>query len=530
MKRKTLLFIFLFCAFFITLGSKNVNAKSFQLKVWFSDTGMGSGISEMTVGERYYLCYEIIDLSTGKRANVDNNMNYQVKEVIKKSDGSNFQYTYSNSDNDWISFVTTKEGNCVGTVTVSGDLSVEASVNLKAYNKVSPGLNVSVYDASSNNEITKFEVGKEVYIDFSIIDTSTNQYINNATNRYKQGDGYTVSLTIFKDGISVKSVKYTNTDHFNVNFTPAEIGYYTISIDVEGTIDNKEAYIYNSIEKEHIYGGWTVTKQATCIEDGRMEATCTLCGQTTWKTISPKGHNYSAKVVAPTCSSEGYTLYTCSDCGDSYKSDYTDKSSHLFGNWIVIKNATCTEEGTEYRQCMLCWKEETRKIEKTNHNYVDIVILPTKNSNGYTQHICSVCESSYIDSYTSLNDNNSSNNSGNKNNNNNNNANKNNNNVEIKNTGNSTLSETIKEIGLSSRSRKLIIKWKKQTGAIQYQLLVATNKKMKKARLYYTTKNSKTIKKLKKGKKYYVKIRAVKVLNNKKVYGSWSIARNRKIA
>ena len=178
MKRKTLLFIFLFCAFFITLGSKNVNAKSFQLRVWFSNTGMGSGISEMTVGERYYLCYEIIDLSTGKRANADNNMSYQVKEVIKKSDGSNFQYTYSNSDNNWISFVPTKEGNCVGTVTVSGDLSVEASVNLKEYNKVRPGLKVSAYDSDSNSKITEFEAGKETYINYTLADIDTKEYIN----------------------------------------------------------------------------------------------------------------------------------------------------------------------------------------------------------------------------------------------------------------------------------------------------------------------------------------------------------------
>ncbi len=528
MKRKTLLFIFLFCAFFITLGSKNVNAKSFQLRVWFSNTGMGSGISEMTVGERYYLCYEIIDLSTGKRANADNNMSYQVKEVIKKSDGSNFQYTYSNSDNNWISFVPTKEGNCVGTVTVSGDLSVEASVNLKAYNKVRPGLKVSAYDSDSNSKITEFEAGKETYINYTLADIDTKEYINDTSIRYTEGNGYSVTVNIYKDDILVKSAMYRNKDHLDIYFTPL-IGQYKVVVKVDGTISVSKEITYSSTEKEHIYGGWTVTTQATCTGEGRMEATCTLCGRHTLKTIPPKGHNYSDKVVAATCSSEGYTLHTCSACGYSYKSDYTDKSSHLFGNWIVIKNATCTEEGIEYRQCILCWKEETRKIEKTNHNYVDNVILPTKYSKGYTQHICSVCESSYIDSYTYLNDNNNnnSNNSGNKNNNN---ANKNNNNVEIKNTGNSTLSETIKGIGLSSRSRKLIIKWKKQTGAIQYQLLVATNKKMKKARLYYTTKNSKTIKKLKKGKKYYVKIRVVKVLNNKKVYGSWSIARNRKIA
>lgn len=42
-------------------------------------------------------------------------------------------------------------------------------------------------------------------------------------------------------------------------------------------------------------------------------------------------HSYTATVVEPTCSEEGYTLYTCS-CGDSYKSDYTETTAHKFIN------------------------------------------------------------------------------------------------------------------------------------------------------------------------------------------------------
>ena len=36
-------------------------------------------------------------------------------------------------------------------------------------------------------------------------------------------------------------------------------------------------------------------------------------------------HSYEGIVTAPTTESEGYTTYTCSQCGDSYISDYVDK-------------------------------------------------------------------------------------------------------------------------------------------------------------------------------------------------------------
>ena len=38
-------------------------------------------------------------------------------------------------------------------------------------------------------------------------------------------------------------------------------------------------------------------------------------------------HSYSNKTVAPSCSSDGYTIHTCS-CGDSYKDNYKDALGH----------------------------------------------------------------------------------------------------------------------------------------------------------------------------------------------------------
>lgn len=34
-------------------------------------------------------------------------------------------------------------------------------------------------------------------------------------------------------------------------------------------------------------------------------------------------HSYIEEVQAPTCTQQGYTLYTCEACGDTYQDHYT---------------------------------------------------------------------------------------------------------------------------------------------------------------------------------------------------------------
>ena len=41
-------------------------------------------------------------------------------------------------------------------------------------------------------------------------------------------------------------------------------------------------------------------------------------------------HSYKTKTTKPTCTAKGYTTYTCTLCGCSYKADYTAKLSHKY--------------------------------------------------------------------------------------------------------------------------------------------------------------------------------------------------------
>ena len=102
----------------------------------------------------------------------------------------------------------------------------------------------------------------------------------------------------------------------------------------------------------------------------------------------------------------------------------------------------------------------------------------------------------------------------------------------------STPSKTVKvkapsKVKLTSakngKGKKLIVKWKKVTGAKGYQLQYAMNKKFKKKKSVQTKKTKYTIKKLKKKKTYYIRVRAYKMNGKKKVYGKWSKVKKVKI-
>ena len=74
----------------------------------------------------------------------------------------------------------------------------------------------------------------------------------------------------------------------------------------------------------HVYVGWKVTKAPTCTTAGVKERTCTGCNAKETMTLQATGHKYTTSTVKPTYSAKGYTLYKCSLCGKSYKSNYTN--------------------------------------------------------------------------------------------------------------------------------------------------------------------------------------------------------------
>lgn len=89
---------------------------------------------------------------------------------------------------------------------------------------------------------------------------------------------------------------------------------------------------------------------------------CTKCGAVI---VNALGHDYQEEVTEPTCTEMGYTTYTCSRCGDTYKGDYTDAAGHKPGDWIIDQESTTDSEGSKHKECEVCGETlETEEIEK----------------------------------------------------------------------------------------------------------------------------------------------------------------------
>jgi hypothetical protein len=74
------------------------------------------------------------------------------------------------------------------------------------------------------------------------------------------------------------------------------------------------------------------------------------------------------------------------------------------------------------------------------------------------------------------------------------------------------------------------VKWAKQaTQTTGYQIQYSTSSKFTSYKTVTISKNStvsKTVSKLTANKKYYVRVRTYKTVNGKKIYSSWSAAKN----
>ncbi len=92
----------------------------------------------------------------------------------------------------------------------------------------------------------------------------------------------------------------------------------------------------------------------------------------------------------------------------------------------------------------------------------------------------------------------------------------------------SVKSTSIKKLTKAKKSFK--VTWKKVSGVSGYQIQYSTNKKFKSSNKTATVKKgsttSLTVKKLKSKKTYYVRVRAYKNVNGRKVYSSWSKVKN----
>ena len=109
-------------------------------------------------------------------------------------------------------------------------------------------------------------------------------------------------------------------------------------------------------------------KAPTCTEKGwNTYETCSRCNYTTYAEQPALNHDYQAVTVEPTCETDGYTVFTCSRCKDSYTADPTDKLGHQFGAWSPngtgAQSADCLRQGCVHTGSTDCRKFTFRTAE-----------------------------------------------------------------------------------------------------------------------------------------------------------------------
>ena len=120
-------------------------------------------------------------------------------------------------------------------------------------------------------------------------------------------------------------------------------------------------------------------KAPTCTEIGWNEYDACQregCDYTTKVEIPAPGHDYTEKVVKPTCGKGGYTLHTCKKCNDSYKDQQTKTLLHWYGEW------TNNGDGTHSAACK---REDCKRVSKT-----ECAIVEFKQDEA-TRTLCPVC-------------------------------------------------------------------------------------------------------------------------------------------
>ena len=85
-----------------------------------------------------------------------------------------------------------------------------------------------------------------------------------------------------------------------------------------------------------------------------------------------------------------FALVACSAPSTPIETPQEQQHVHSFGNWAIIKTATCTEPGLQERSCS-CGEKQTQTIAATGHSFGEWSILkqPTYTEEGLKIRYCS---------------------------------------------------------------------------------------------------------------------------------------------
>lgn len=143
-------------------------------------------------------------------------------------------------------------------------------------------------------------------------------------------------------------------------------------------------------------GGYEVTQEPTCTEEGVKECVCTRCGETISEVIPAFGHDPVAEEGTPaTCDKDGLTgEVVCKRCGALLEeSEVIPALGHDWGAPVVIEEPECIFDGKQKYTCERCGEEKKETIDALGHDMtVAPDIEPTCETSGVKgRRVCDRC-------------------------------------------------------------------------------------------------------------------------------------------
>lgn len=220
--------------------------------------------------------------------------------------------------------------------------------------------------------ITRFDTSFYFYGDEKLIGeyTLNNYNYKNDTTISLDVSGYKSITIIAKDNVSVSG---------GTSYALYDLFLY--SEDPYPTINDEHHYVQNVIAP-------------TCTTDGYTINKCTDCELEYYSNnVTKLGHNCNfSRTVTPTCTAQGYDLYSCTRCNNTEKRNTINALGHNYQYQKTVA-PTCSAQGYDLYKCTHCTSTENRnKISSKGHNYTFTkTVAPACTAQGYDLYTCSVC-------------------------------------------------------------------------------------------------------------------------------------------
>lgn len=175
--------------------------------------------------------------------------------------------------------------------------------------------------------------------------------------------------------VTIANNKKPTTDTTKATVTITGKGNYTKTV-----MTSFEIFCRHKVTTE------AITKKPTCKETGIATITCSTCGYKTEKTLPLSDHSYKkTKVVEPTYTEGGYTLYTCSVCKAEKKDNFTPALSRvkITSCSIVLDKTTFTENG-KVQTPKVTVKYRTKTLKENTDYTLSYSNKSSKNPGSYT--------------------------------------------------------------------------------------------------------------------------------------------------